>query len=353
MLEESPACCRLAQTENRESFIIVNEYTSVKLRWCPNLRMLLRSRCFRLGFAWVIVVVCVVVLNAGGYNILYFQKSPSVSAKSDPARNVENVDVINHSVDRNISIATLNFSVIDRRYTQRFSVFRTGFVTHTLKAELVWWSPWNQKTSRKMIMGVFVRKMWYLTTRNFFNDCIAVDLLCRSLSGIRQRPWGRQGFIFGDMRSPQDHIYPRSLIQPELSNGRIESLYGLLPVESRFMNRTGSGIRGDDHFLPLIIGDIGVETDCEKSQPSCPSYGILYAILLAILGSFISYRLLVIGDDSVYGVRGGVLIPFCFFCCAYGFGMLLNCLTNSINTSLESAANSRSKNVGCEFFLDS
>jgi hypothetical protein len=69
--------------------------------------------------------------------------------------------------------------------------------------------------------------------------------------------------------------------------------------------------------------------DCVESSPSSIFYRFLSVVIAPVLGSRISYRLFVIGDDRPYFKRLGYfnschfLILFSLLCIAYGFGAIV------------------------------
>lgn len=69
--------------------------------------------------------------------------------------------------------------------------------------------------------------------------------------------------------------------------------------------------------------------DCIERSPSSILYGFLSGMIAFILGSRVSHRLLVIGDERPYFKWLGrfstchVLIPFFLLCLAYGFGVFV------------------------------
>jgi IS1 family transposase len=100
----------------------------------------------------------------------------------------------------------------------------------------------------------------------------------------------------------------------------------------------GGPLRGDcssPHLFSLVRSNPSINDRCRERRPSGMLYRTLSAILALILSLRVSYRLIVKGDDRIYRLSGGVLIPFSFFCGMYGAGMLFYCLTEFFDSTTD------------------
>ena len=78
------------------------------------------------------------------------------------------------------------------------------------------------------------------------------------------------------------------------------------------------------YFSPLKSSDCSVDRSGQKRCPGRSFYRFLYAVLAVLTGGFLSYRLLVLGDDLFKTEPLNILVLFgSFLICAYGFVLLL------------------------------
>jgi hypothetical protein len=94
----------------------------------------------------------------------------------------------------------------------------------------------------------------------------------------------------------------------------------------------------------LASGNRGIDDCRAESEPRCPPYGILYAVLAISVSLRISFRLIVKGDDRLYGLSGGWFIPVALIGGIYGCGMFINCVTDELR-AIEVAAKGKKQSI--------
>ena len=145
---------------------------------------------------------------------------------------------------------------------------------------------------------------------NCFPKILGVQLIHE---GISRDKFGRRGEELG--RFDWFEFYPSAFVNPKGFR---------TPAKSR-----GGNLVLLQHRTPHERRYYGVNGDCVESSPSSVLYRFLSGVIALILGSRISYRLLVVGDDRPYFkgvIMSHLLIPFSLLCTAYGIGALVQCV---------------------------
>jgi IS1 family transposase len=153
-----------------------------------------------------------------------------------------------------------------------------------------------------------------------FIDRLNCNVLGNGFPNILRVKIAREGRPKFGVLSQEDRLnwlkfYPRSFV-------RLETLSVIPHLFSRQMG--------------LISSNSGIDECCSESAPCCTPYRVLYSVLAIAFGLRISFRLIVKGDDRIYGLNGGWWIPVCCLSATYGFGMLIYCAFECVDGRAES-----------------
>jgi hypothetical protein len=223
--------------------------------WCPNLN---------LGTLLLLVVICIVVVDARFYKLLYLQYARTTwGAKFYPMGCLKNVFIPNDPMNHCVGPTVIDFCDFRRGHIQRFSVFGIRFELQALETKGLRRFVRGYQIGAEMGVRIpIINKMRSLTTDNYFNNSMTINMFCRRFSSIDQRPWNGEWLIVNRTKGSEVYFDPSSLILPHLALNRVNlsleslDLFLTQPFGTNRIRDLGNGLIAKNssliaHFLNL------------------------------------------------------------------------------------------------------